>query len=345
MAGRTCRGGVRSVDRAGSIAGARLRQHAAGRHPPELRHAARPGRRQRGAADRVAALPGGRVAASRRRAAAVQLRLVRAGARRLCAAAARPAGRAPAAHHQHEHHRRRPAARSLARIRAEDRSGGGLQQQPGGGGAAEPQGGAGFRARGPVHRGARTFHDRHRRHGGLRAAGDHAARTPGCAHRLWSHLRADQRAGDRAAGPGQAEHADLPRAGAAHGLRRALFCRRRRDAGSRCAEARMGGLRPAARQGLGQAGTARCALRRRRLPHARRQSVGRRAGPGRARLPAQLRKRGLGAGAGGTLSAGDDLAAGAQLPQLHLRQRAKPARHRPTATGTAGPTPASTRST
>ena len=32
--------------------------------------------------------------------------------------------------------------------------------------------------------------------------------------------------------------------------------------------------------------------------------------------------------AGGALPAGDDLAAGAQLPQLHLRQRQEPARHR-----------------
>jgi hypothetical protein len=44
---------------------------AAGGHPPELRHAARARRRQCGAADRAAALPGGRLAPPRRRPAAV----------------------------------------------------------------------------------------------------------------------------------------------------------------------------------------------------------------------------------------------------------------------------------
>ena len=95
--------------------------HAAGGDPPELRHAARARRRQCGAADRAAALPGGRLAAPRRRAAAVGLGLVRAGARRRRAAAARPAGRARSRARQHEHHRRRPAARGLGRLRAEDR--------------------------------------------------------------------------------------------------------------------------------------------------------------------------------------------------------------------------------
>ena len=57
----------------------------------------------------------------------------------------------------------------------------------------------GFRARGPVHRGARALHDRHRRPRRLRAAGHHAARAPRRAHQLRPHLRDDQRAGDRAA--------------------------------------------------------------------------------------------------------------------------------------------------
>ena len=49
---------------------------------------------------------------------------------------------------------------------------------------------------------------------------------------------------------------------------------------------------------------------------------------GRARLRAELRKPRVSARAGPALPAGDDLAAGAQLPQLQLRQRGEPARHR-----------------
>ena len=126
---------------------------------------------QCGAADCIAALPGGGLA--RRRAgglAAVEPRAGSSGARNgmRLAAAARPVrlGRTPA-HHQHEHHRRRPAARGLAGLRAEDRGRHRLQQQPGGGGAAIaarwPQG---FAARRPVHRGAGALHDRHRRPSG-----------------------------------------------------------------------------------------------------------------------------------------------------------------------------------
>ena len=139
-------------------------------------------RRQRGAADRAAAVPDRRLAPSRRRPAAVGIGLVQVGARRRGVAAARPAGRPQAAHDQHEHDRRRPAARGVARLRPEDRGAGRLQQQPGGGGAAVGPGGAGLRARRPVHRGARALHDRHRRPRRHRAAGHHAARAPGRAH-------------------------------------------------------------------------------------------------------------------------------------------------------------------
>ena len=69
----------------------------------------------------------------------------------------------------------------------------------------------------------------HRR---LRAAGDDAARAPRRPHELRPHLRADQRAGDRAARRGEAEHAGLSRARRADGLRRAVLSRRRRGAGA-----------------------------------------------------------------------------------------------------------------
>ena len=77
--------------RAGALAGARLRHDAAGGDPPQLRHAARARRRQRGAADRAPAVPGRRLAPPRRRHAAVELGLVPRRARRRRAAAARPA--------------------------------------------------------------------------------------------------------------------------------------------------------------------------------------------------------------------------------------------------------------
>ena len=210
-------------------AGARLRHDDAGGDPPELRHAARARRRQRGAADRAAALPDRRLAAAAPAACCCRS----SGwfkAARDDAALQRPdllAGRRPRTINMitigddllRE---------SLARLRPEDRGAGRLQQQPGGGGARERQGRARLPARGPVHRGARTFPDRHRRPCRHRAAGHHPARTLGHARRLRPHLRADQPAGDRAARPGAAEHRDLPRAGGTHGFRRALFRRQRR---------------------------------------------------------------------------------------------------------------------
>ncbi len=64
------------------------------------------------------------------------------------------------------------------------------------------------------------------------------------------------------------------------------------------------------------------------LSHAQRQVRDRRARPGRARPRGQLRVGEVVARAGARLSARHDLAAGAQLPQLQLRQREEPARHR-----------------
>jgi hypothetical protein len=102
--------------RADPAAGARLRHHEACRHPPELRHAARARRRQRGARDRLPARAHRRLAPPRGRPAALGLGPFPGRSRH--AAPARPAGRPHAAHHQHGHHRRRPAARSLARTSA-----------------------------------------------------------------------------------------------------------------------------------------------------------------------------------------------------------------------------------
>ena len=114
-------------------------------------------------------------------------------------------------------------------LRPADRGAGRLQQQPGGGGAAVgARSPPGFAPRRPVHGGARALPDRHRRPRRLRAAGDHAARAPRPADQLRPHLRADQRAGDRAARRGPAEHRDLPRPGGDDGLRRALLRRQRR---------------------------------------------------------------------------------------------------------------------
>ena len=134
------------------------------------------------------------------------------------AAQARAAGRAHAAHHQHEHHRQRPAEPGLGRLRPEDRSAHRLQQQPGGGGARIGQGGAGLPARRPVHRGARTLPDRHRRPRRRHPAGHHAAGTLGHPHQLRPHRRAAQPPGHRAGGRVPHQHRHLSRAGRAPGF-------------------------------------------------------------------------------------------------------------------------------
>ena len=95
------------------------------------------------------------------------------------------------------------------------------------------QGRARLRARGPVHGRARALHDRHRRPRRLRAAGDDAARAPRRPHQLRPHLRADQRAGDRAARRGAGRTPQIFRELAARmGFDEPCFARRRRGAGA-----------------------------------------------------------------------------------------------------------------
>ena len=133
---------------------------------------------------------------------------------------------------------------------------------------------AGLRARRPVHRGAGALPDRHRRPSPTTCCRPPRSSSTWTCTQLRPHLRADQRAGDRAARRGPAEHADLSRAGGAHGLRRALLRRRAtrtwRAAPSAGGDGRLR-FRRAARARLGQAAAARGAVRRRRLPHAERQ--------------------------------------------------------------------------
>jgi anaerobic selenocysteine-containing dehydrogenase len=80
------------------------------------------------------------------------------------------------------HHRRRPAARGLAGLRPAIEALVVYNSNPVAVAPESPQGGARFRARGPVHRGAGALPDRHRRPRRLRAAGHHAARALGRAH-------------------------------------------------------------------------------------------------------------------------------------------------------------------
>ena len=167
--------------------------------PPELRHAARARRRQRGArwspACPASSAPGAHRAGGLLLSARgwVQVRTTPRCSVRTCSA-----GRTPRTINMST------IGDDLLR-EASPRSGRGsrpdrLQQQSGGGRAANRRKVArGFRARGPVHRRARAFPDRHRRLRRLRAAGDDAARALRRAHELWPHLPAGQRAGDRAA--------------------------------------------------------------------------------------------------------------------------------------------------
>ena len=146
-----------------------------------------------------------------------------------------------------------------------DRGPGRLQQQSGGRGARFGQGGGGLRARRPVHRGAGAVPDRHRRLRRLRAAGHHAARALGHPHQLRPHRRAAEPAGRRAARRGAQQCLGVPRAGAAHGLRRALLRGRRRDPVPQRLRPRRDRFRAAAGAGLHHAEAARCALCRRQL--------------------------------------------------------------------------------
>ena len=98
-----------------------------------------------------------------------------------------------------------------------------LQQQPGGDRAGLGQGGAGLRARGPLHRGDGAVSDRHRRLRRLPAAGHHPAGALGHPLQLRPHRCAAQHAGHRAARPGAQQHLGVSRTGAAHGFHRPLL--------------------------------------------------------------------------------------------------------------------------
>jgi hypothetical protein len=208
-----------------------------------------------------------------------------------------------------------------------DRGAGGLQQQPGGGGARQPPRWSGFAREDLFTVVLEHFLTDTADHADYRAAGHHAARALGRAHHLRPHLRAGERAGDRAAGAG-ALNTQIFRALAARmGFDEPCFSDSDEAWPAPAFKPEVVDFDTLLRARLGQAAGARGALRRGRLPHAERQGAGRRAGPGRARLRAQPRMRRPRPN-WRTLPAGDDLAAGAALPQLHLRQREEPARDR-----------------
>ncbi len=207
------------------------------------------------------------LAARRRRRAAEferELRVRQGGARtaRTLAAGAHdqhdPPGRSA---HAPRRGRGRPAGEGARRVQLES-----------GRRRARPQRGAArARARGPVHRRARAFPDRHRGLGGHCAARDDAARALGCASLVRASLCDAEPAGDRAHRREQAEQRDLPAHGreARHHARR--DARRRRHAHPAGARERQGQaegrhLREAAREGVGAAERAQAvsAFRRRR---------------------------------------------------------------------------------
>ena len=86
--------------------------------------------------------------------------------------------------------------------------------------------------RGPVHGRARAVHDRHRRARRRGAAGHHPARAPRRGLLLGPSLPDLERARDRAARRGQAEHRGLPAARRAPRPRRSLLRRHRRSSSS-----------------------------------------------------------------------------------------------------------------
>ena len=133
-------------------------------------------------------------------------------------------------------------------------------------------------------------------------------------------------------GEAQAEHADLPRARRAHGLRRrrASPTATRRSRASRSGREAASTSTRCAQHGWVKLAAARGAVRRRRLPDAERQAAMIDVAAASA-CPTTCRTTKSAASTpelARALSARDDLAAGAQLPQLELRQRAEPARHR-----------------
>ena len=321
---------------AGARAGARLR-HARAPAAIRLNYGMQ---RVRGGGNAVRliampAVPGRRLAPPRRRPAAVELGLVPRV--RDDAALQRPdllAGRRPRTINMStigDDLLRESGSCADGRLRAADRGARRLQQQPGRGGARVAEGRARLRARRPLHRRARALPDRHRRPCRLRAAGHDAARAPRRPHELRPHLRADQRAGDRAARRGASRtrrsSASWPRAWAST---TPCFARRRRDA-ARARAFRHDGGSTSTRCARTAGSSCRCP--RRRSPTAasrRRVASAASTRPGSAcptTCPTTSRPR-SDAGARGALPARDDLAAGAQLPQLELRQRDEPARHR-----------------
>ena len=119
-----------------------------------------------------------------------------------------------------------------------------LGLQPGGDRARPDARARGAAPRGPVHRRARAVPDRHRAPRRRRAARHHPARAPRRRLLLGPSLRHLQRARDRAARAGEAEHGDLPAAGRPPGARRPVLpARPTRRCWRRCSRTR----RPASR--------------------------------------------------------------------------------------------------
>jgi hypothetical protein len=233
------------------------------------------------------------------------------------AAAARPAGRPPPAHHQHG----APSATTCC-ARRRPPSGPRVEavvvynSNPVAVAPDSAPGGARLRARRPLHRGAGALPHRHRRPRRLRAAGHHAAGALGRAHHLRPHLRAAQPAGHRAAGAGAVQRRDLPRAGRAHGLHEPCFADSDEALARQAFDPEPWHDRPLRQRAAGP-----LPLPERPLPTAafptpsgRRWST-RRAWACPTSCPTTNVPQSAPA-AGRALPAGDDLAAGAALPQL-----------------------------
>ena len=201
VAARSRRGHLRRAGRGHRARRPRVRHDAARAGAAGGRRAAAPGR-ARGVPD------GGEPACARRRVAPPRRRLLvhpdrhRRRHQLGTARAGRPQAR-PDPHHQHVPDRRRADG---SRPRASGEGVRVLELQPRRNRPGPDEGARRARARGPVHGRARAVHDRYgppRRRG---AAGDHPARAPGRPVLVGPPLRDLERAGDRAAGGGEAEH-------------------------------------------------------------------------------------------------------------------------------------------
>ena len=177
--------------------------------------------------DRLAARAHRRLARPRRRLLVHPDRHGGGGQRR--AAPARGPAPGPGAHDQHV-----PARPGAHRPRARPAGEGArvLELEPGRDRARPGARARGAAPRRPLRGGARAVHDRHRGPRRRGAAGHHPARAPRRAVLLGPPLPDLERAGDRAARRGQAEHRDLPAAGRAAGLRRPVLLGDRRAAAS-----------------------------------------------------------------------------------------------------------------